>query len=107
MKLLGRIQHVSRDGNIVVRSGFAPGTNEIVTDGRGRKIGKIVRIFGPTRFPYIAIKPESGLRALAMVGQELYVPAEGDNGQNERRDGRDRKMSRVQQLASGKRSRPR
>lgn len=95
MKLLGRIQHVSRDGNIVVRSGFAPGSNAIVTDGRGRKIGKVARIFGPTHSPYIAIKPESGLRALAMVGQELYVPAEGDNGQEKRRNGRDRKMPRV------------
>ncbi|MDH4123462.1 MAG: Gar1/Naf1 family protein [Thermoplasmata archaeon] len=107
MRLLGRVQQVSHDGNLVVKASFAPETDGMVVDSRKQRIGRIAKVFGPTRTPYVTIKPESGLRALAMIGQELYVPPEGDDGKDKRRDGRDRKMSRVQQFSPGKRSRAR
>jgi len=94
--MLGRVRNISHEGNLLVKANFAPVENAIIVDGRRHKIGKVIKVFGPTRAPYITIKPESGLRALAMIGQELYIPPEGKYAKNERRDGADRKMPGVQ-----------
>lgn len=93
MRLLGRVKDVTHEGRLLVRADFAPAEAAAVVDSRKRKIGKVIKVFGPTRTPYVAIKAEAGLRALAMTGQELYVPSEGENAENKRRDGAGRKMS--------------
>jgi len=96
LRLLGRVKNVSHEGKLIVKADFAPAENALVVDGRKRKIGKVIKIFGPVRAPYVAIRPMRGQRALTIIGQELYIPPEGEHGKAKRRDGADRKMSRMQ-----------
>lgn len=90
------MKNVSHEGKLIVKADFAPAENALVVDSRKRKIGKVTKIFGPVRAPYVAIWPMRGQRALTIVGQELYIPPEGKHGKVERRDRAGRKMSRMQ-----------
>ncbi|HOQ18370.1 snoRNP protein GAR1 [Methanothermobacter defluvii] len=76
MKALGNISHVSNKGRIIARSDRTPQLGAPVFTSDGKRIGKVHDIFGPTRNPYISIKP---LRAVNpekfenRVGETLYV----------------------------------
>lgn len=86
LKLLGVVQDISHDGRLIVKGRFAPRNGAVVRDNLKVKIGRVARVFGPVRRPYVAIRPEKDLRTLAILGKEVYVLEEGDNGKGKRRD---------------------
>jgi RNA-binding protein len=57
MKILGTISHISNKGNIIARSSSTPALGLIVFTDDKKRIGKIHDVFGPTKEPYITIKP--------------------------------------------------
>ena len=73
MRLLGVIQDISHDGKLIVKARFAPNPKEIVRDNLNSEVGKVSKVFGPVRAPYVAIDPRRELKTLAVLGKEVYV----------------------------------
>ncbi|GAB6054971.1 hypothetical protein HYG87_03725 [Methanobacterium alkalithermotolerans] len=78
MKILGNISHVSNKGNIIVRSSQTPALGLPVFSENKKRVGKIHDVFGPTKEPYITIKPNRGSNSKkldSLVGAVLYIPS--------------------------------
>ena len=73
MRLLGVVQDLSHDGKLIVKARFAPRTRETVRDNVKAEIGRVAKVFGPVRAPYVAIEPRKELKTLAVLGKEVYV----------------------------------
>ncbi len=70
---LGAALHISRSsGNLILDSSGVARIGETVQDAKGKKIGIVFDVFGPTTNPFIAIKPsiETPER---LLGKALYV----------------------------------
>lgn len=77
MKVLGNISHISNKGNIIVRSDHTPALGLPVFTENKMRVGKVSDVFGPTKEPYIAIKPKSVDQVNKfedLVGKILYTP---------------------------------
>jgi rRNA processing protein Gar1 len=92
LKLLGVVQDVSHDGKLIVKARFAPKNGAIVRDNLKVTMGRVARVFGPVRSPYVAIQPGRDMKTIAILGKEVYVLEEGDHAKGKRRDRADRKM---------------
>lgn len=88
MRLLGVVQDISHDGKLIVKARFAPNKMEIVRDNLKGEVGRVSKVFGPVRAPYIAIEPRKELKTLAVLGKEVYVQnqTEREHGKGKRRD---------------------
>ena len=85
MKLLGVVQDLSHDGKLIIKSKFAPMKGAVVRDNLKARVGRVVRVFGPVRSPYVAVQPEEEMKTLAILGREVYIE-EGDHGKGKRRN---------------------
>ncbi len=85
MRLLGVVQDISHDGRLVVKARFAPELKEIVKDNINTEIGRVAKVFGPVRSPYVAITPREEHRTLAVLGKEVYVQGDREHGKGKRR----------------------
>ena len=86
LRLLGVVQDISHDGKLIVKARFAPVTREVVRDNVKNEVGRVAKVFGPVRLPYVAIEPRNGLKTLAVLGKEIYVLEERDHGKGKRRN---------------------
>ena len=86
MRLLGVVQDISHDGKLIVKARFAPNAREVVRDNVKSEVGRVAKVFGPVRSPYVAIEPRNGLQTLAVLGKEVYVLEERDHGKGKRRN---------------------
>ncbi len=88
MRLLGVVQDISHDGKLIVKARFAPSPRELVRDNLKTEVGRVSKVFGPVRAPYVAIDPRKELKTLAVLGKEVYVQTktEGDIGKSKRRN---------------------
>jgi RNA-binding protein len=78
MKILGTISHISNKGNIIARSSSTPALGLTVFTEDKNKIGKVHDVFGPTKEPYITIKPFRSRDSkkqidINRVGAVLYI----------------------------------
>ena len=72
-KRLGVALHISRSSsNLILDSGGEARIGAPVHDAKGKKIGIVFDVFGPTANPFIAVKPsiEAPER---LLGKTLYV----------------------------------
>ena len=72
-KRLGIVLHISRSSsNLILDSAGETRIGETVQDAKGKKIGNVFDVFGPTSDPFIAVKPsiETPQR---LLGKALYV----------------------------------
>jgi RNA-binding protein len=86
LRLLGVVQDISHDGKLIVKARFAPNLKELVRDNLKGEVGRVSKVFGPVRSPYVAIEPRKELKTLAVLGKEVYVQQERENGKGKRRD---------------------
>ncbi len=86
MRLLGVVQDISHDGKLIVKARFAPRIKEVVRDNLRSEVGRVSKVFGPVRAPYVAIEPRKDMKTLAVLGKEVYVQQERENGKGKRRD---------------------
>jgi RNA-binding protein len=86
LRLLGVVQDISHDGKLIVKARFAPRIKEVVRDNLKSEVGRVSKVFGPVRAPYVAIEPRKELKTLAVLGKEVYVQQERENGKGKRRD---------------------
>ncbi len=75
MRRLGKVLHISNRGSIIIRTEKTPpvGRQAIVMDKKAQEVGTIIDVFGPVKFPYVAIKPNRGYDPQKLVGQMLYL----------------------------------
>ncbi len=85
-KRLGVVENIAHDGSILVRSEFAPARGVDVLDHRHRLLGRVVRVFGPVKEPFISVRPAAPA-ALSLIGADVFVP-EGKYADQEDRRGR-------------------
>jgi RNA-binding protein len=72
--LLGHIKGLGYNGKLIVKGDFAPRLNMEVLDKKRKVIGKISRVFGPVKSPYIAVNPPRGYNpSFDIVGNQVYV----------------------------------
>src|SRR2546421_12169521 len=67
MRRLGVVENIAHDGTVLVRSEFAPSRGADVRDKRNRPLGRVVKVFGPVREPFAAVRP-AGAASLSMIG---------------------------------------
>ncbi|QLC49517.1 H/ACA RNA-protein complex protein Gar1 [Methanolobus zinderi] len=85
MKRLGKILHISKQDDIIIRgnekkySGSIrdmPRINSFVLDKSIKRIGKISGIFGPVDCPFFIVKPNKGLTdpdLKNLINDRVYV----------------------------------
>ncbi|MHA1614514.1 MAG: H/ACA ribonucleoprotein complex subunit GAR1 [Candidatus Thorarchaeota archaeon] len=75
MRRLGKVLHISNRGSIIIRTEKTPpvGRQTIVMDKKAQEVGTIIDVFGPVKYPYVAIKPNRGYNPQKLVGQMLYL----------------------------------
>lgn len=82
---MGVVVAITPSGDVTVRAPgakFAP-EGTIVADRLGRRVGRVVRVFGPVGRPYLAVRPPNVLKAedaLGLVGSELRWMGEERRG---------------------------
>ncbi|HEY9385656.1 MAG TPA: Gar1/Naf1 family protein [Nitrososphaeraceae archaeon] len=79
MKEIGEILHLAKSGRLILRSTAGNidnnETGKWVVDEKGKRIGKIVEIFGPVRLPYASIAPVKGKRNI-ITGIKVFISDE-------------------------------
>jgi rRNA processing protein Gar1 len=75
MMTLGTVNEMAHNGLLIVRAERAPYRNAEVTDSRNRTVGRVVRIFGPVRKPFVSVQPVSRDTnyILSLMGHEVYL----------------------------------
>lgn len=86
MRRLGVVENIAHDGTVLVRSEFAPSRGADVRDKRNRPLGRVVKVFGPVREPFAAVRP-IGPASLSLIGADVFVD-EGNHADQEDRRGR-------------------
>ncbi len=91
-----------REGKLIAKIEREIPFSTVIYDKKGNRIGKIARIFGPVKSPYIAIDGKGS------EAQEIYMRWDNGRGEEKREKGsigRDNKMSGMRVNASGERLR--
>ena len=83
MDFLGTVSETTSDGRVVIQTTTPPEMGGPVFDARNRRIGKIVRIFGPVERPFVSIEVDDS--SISLAGTELYTQEVKNNGKNKRR----------------------
>src|SRR5207245_10697615 len=78
MRRLGVVENIAHDGTVLVRSEFAPSRGADVRDKRNRPLGRVIKVFGPVREPFAAVRPV-GASAVCRVGADVFA-REGAHG---------------------------
>lgn len=73
MRRLGVITDITYSGLLLVRAEFAPKKGETVLDPRKRRIGAVTRVFGPTKAPFVTVRPSGKKTQLDLIGSELFL----------------------------------
>ena len=73
MRRLGKVLHLSKSGNLIVRleSPEPPKIGLQVCNSKLEKVGTIGSILGPVKAPYLSVQP-SAARAVSLPGRVLY-----------------------------------
>jgi RNA-binding protein len=72
--LLGQIKGLGYDGKLLIKGNFAPRLNQDVMDDKRRTIGRISRVFGPVKSPYISVRPPRNQKpSFDIIGNPVYV----------------------------------
>jgi len=75
MEALGTVQDISHTGMLVVRGSFAPRPGSKVLDHAKREVGRVRRVFGPVKAPYVSVKPSKvkGDALLKLLDKRVYA----------------------------------
>jgi RNA-binding protein len=71
---LGEVMHLAKSGRLIVklyvaRAGIRPG--ELLVDGSGKRVGKVVELLGPVNAPYASVIPMTD-RTGRIVGSKVF-----------------------------------
>lgn len=57
MQKIGRVIHVSRGKNVIIKAEKPPKIGAEVVDERLKPVGTVFDVFGPVASPYVSVKP--------------------------------------------------
>lgn len=80
LRVLGVVQEVAHDGKLIVRGSEAPRGRAEVLDNRKRRLGRVIRVFGPVDSPYISVEPRGDLSLMGMIGKQVYFEGGDEYG---------------------------
>jgi len=69
---IGRVLHLSRDGNLVVKAETKPRIGAEAYNAQLKFVGVVSDVIGPTRSPYVIVKVKTDEKT-QFVNQSLYV----------------------------------
>lgn len=73
LRRVGKVLHLSKDGNLVVRAEGEAAIGTTAYDAKLRPVGVVSDIIGPTRAPYLLVKTKlKDADASRLRGQLLY-----------------------------------
>ena len=74
MRRLGKVLHLSKSGNLVLRleQNPVPAIGAQVCDYKLRSVGLVNNVLGPVKSPYVSVRPPDS-RAGALAGRVLYL----------------------------------
>lgn len=72
MRKLGRVLHLSKNKNLIIRTSTPPQIGEKVIDRKNQKVGTVKDVFGPVKNPYVSVKPDVGSPE-KYVGKTIYL----------------------------------
>ena len=83
MDFLGTVSELTSDGRAIVIASESPKMGDYVIDSGKRRVGTVVRIFGPVDEPFVSVKTDnpSGIA----IGEKLYIQEAKKNVKNKRR----------------------
>jgi len=84
--VLGTVEDVTHEGNIIVRGEMTPEYGNVVYDSKQNKIGSVKRIFGPVDSPYVSVVPIDRSNLKNITGKKLYIEKGAQHGKNKRRN---------------------
>jgi RNA-binding protein len=84
---IGEVMHLAKSGRLVIKlnaasAGIRPG--ELLVDGSGKRVGKVVELIGPVSAPYASVIPMTD-RTSRLVGSKVFS---GGFAQKSRRQGK-------------------
>jgi RNA-binding protein len=72
---VGEIMHLARSGRLIVKLNTAGGDSvkpgELLVDGSGRKVGRVVELLGPVSTPYASVIPMTD-RTSRLIGSKVF-----------------------------------
>src|SRR5919109_781908 len=72
---VGEIIHLARSGRLIVKLNTAGAdsgkTGELLVDGSGRKVGRVVELLGPVSTPYASVMPMTD-RTSRLIGSKVF-----------------------------------
>lgn len=74
---------MTSDGRAVVIASESPKIGDYVFNSGKRRVGTIVRIFGPVDEPYVSVKTDNP--SDIAIGEKLYIQEAKKNVKNKRR----------------------
>ena len=57
MNRIGRVLHLSNTKNMILKAENVPRIGEEVANDKLKTLGTVFDVFGPTKSPYVAVKP--------------------------------------------------
>jgi len=98
MRRLGTALHISRSGNIIVKSSLRdpPPLGSRVFDKNMRRLGIVVDVIGPVEAPYVVVRPESSeVKIVFEPGTVYFAPPRRERRGRGRRRSSPRKHKRT------------
>lgn len=89
---MGEIIHLAKSGRLVVKvhEGMLPKPGQLLLDGAGKRVGKVIELMGPVRAPYTSVIPLTD-KPGRLAGVKVY---DGGFATKGRKDDRSRSRSR-------------
>ncbi|HYY91967.1 MAG TPA: Gar1/Naf1 family protein [Candidatus Dormibacteraeota bacterium] len=74
MRRLGKVLHLSKSGNLILRleQTPVPSIGAQVSDYKIRQIGVVNNVLGPVKSPYVSVKPVANVDG-TLAGRVLYL----------------------------------
>lgn len=69
---VGYVLRVSRSKKVIVKLEKEVKEGRMLYDERGRKVGKVVEVFGPIRSPYASLQPLTD-RLRGLIGRKVFI----------------------------------
>ena len=86
MKRLGVVENIAYDGTVLVHAERAAAVGSEIVDKRNRPLGRVAKVFGPVREPFVAVRARSPASA-SWIGVDVFV-GEGTHAVKEDRRSR-------------------
>lgn len=98
LRSAGKVVNFTRKGSLILRAKDAPRIGDFIVDKRSNRIGKVIRITGPVKSPYVMVtnNVEDTEILKTLPGRELFISERKERPRQQRPRGGDRGRRPVQ-----------